>query len=89
MFLSNCHFVANIDIVRKFINVQSSSDTTKEEWRQIRYTFEKISTNIVNCGELWKDEKKRSAAKNRAYSDLLKLLDDCGLAKHRSRFTEV
>ncbi|PWA97505.1 hypothetical protein CTI12_AA028730 [Artemisia annua] len=79
---------ANIDIVGKFINRQSSSDTTKEEWRQIRYTFEKISTNLVNCGELWKDEKKRSAAKNRAYSDLLKLLDDCGLAKHRSRFTE-
>nr|GEU87507.1 midasin isoform X1 [Tanacetum cinerariifolium] len=78
---------ANIDIVGKLIDVQSSSDTTKEEWKQIRYTFEKISTYLVNCGELWKEEKNRSA-KNRAYSDLLKLLDDCGLAKHRTRFTE-
>ncbi|PWA84775.1 ATPase [Artemisia annua] len=35
-----------------------------------------------------KPEKKRSAAKNMAYLDLLKLLDDCGLAKHRSWFIE-
>ncbi|PWA42416.1 AAA+ ATPase domain-containing protein [Artemisia annua] len=46
-------------------------------------------TNNVSLLMKLKDEKKRSVATNRAYSDLLKLLDDCGLAKHRSWFTEA
>ncbi|KAI3759776.1 hypothetical protein L6452_07827 [Arctium lappa] len=77
----------NIDVVSKFIDFQSSSDVSKEEWRQVRHTFEKISTNIIDCGELWMDEKK-SLGKRRALSELLKLLDGCGLSKHRSTFME-
>ncbi|KAJ9568543.1 hypothetical protein OSB04_004509 [Centaurea solstitialis] len=77
----------NVDIVSNFIDFQSSSDVPTEEWRQVRYTFEKISTNIIDCGELWKDEKK-SLGKRRALSELLKLLDGCGLSKHRSTSME-
>ena len=88
MFVILLHFSGNLDIVCKFIDFQSSSDVPKEEWRQVCYTFEKISTNIIDCGELWKDEKK-SLGKRRALSELLKLLDGCGLSKHRSTFMEV
>ncbi|KAK9063930.1 hypothetical protein SSX86_017802 [Deinandra increscens subsp. villosa] len=73
----------NIDTVSKIIDFQSSSDVTKEEWVQIQDTFEKVTTNVIDCGELFKEEKKMSA-KKRALSELLKLLESCGLSKHRS-----
>lgn len=88
MYLNPGYFAGNIDIVSKFIDFYSSSGVTKEEWTQVQYTFEKISTNVIDCGELWKEEKK-SLGKRRALSELLKLLDGCGLSKHRSTFVEV
>ncbi|XP_023760194.1 midasin [Lactuca sativa] len=78
----------NIDIVSKLIGLESLSGVTKEEWRQVRHTFKKISTNLVYCGELWKDEKKKSLGKRRALSELLKMLDSFGLSKHRSTSME-
>ncbi|KAJ0755641.1 putative von Willebrand factor, type A, AAA+ ATPase domain, midasin, midasin, AAA lid domain 7 [Helianthus annuus] len=77
----------NIDIIRKSIDNLSLSDVTKEEWDVIQYTFETISTNIIYCGERWKEEKK-SLLKRRALAELLKLLDSCGLAKHRPASNE-
>ncbi|KAI7735795.1 hypothetical protein M8C21_000557, partial [Ambrosia artemisiifolia] len=77
----------NIGIICKCIDFQSSSGVPKDEWDQIQHTFEKISTNLIYCGELWKEEKK-SLPKRRALSELLKLLHNCGLAKRRSEFIE-
>nr|KAJ0206264.1 hypothetical protein LSAT_V11C500264640 [Lactuca sativa] len=37
----------NIDTVSKFIDLESLSGVTKEEWRQVRHTFKKINTNLV------------------------------------------
>nr|KAJ0193522.1 hypothetical protein LSAT_V11C800411420 [Lactuca sativa] len=36
-----------IDILSKFIDLELLSGVTKEEWRQVRHTFKKISTNLV------------------------------------------
>ncbi|KAI3727341.1 hypothetical protein L1987_67154 [Smallanthus sonchifolius] len=77
----------NIDIVSKFIDFQSSSCVTKEEWDQIQHTIEKISINLIDCGEIWKDDKN-SGRNRRSLFELLKLLDNCGLSKHRSAFIE-
>ncbi|KAK9066170.1 hypothetical protein SSX86_013491 [Deinandra increscens subsp. villosa] len=77
----------NIDTVSRFIDVQSSSDVTGEEWVQIQHTFEKVSMNLIDCGEVWKDEKKPSA-KRRSLAQLLKLLESSGLSKHRSVLIE-
>ncbi|XP_076884991.1 midasin-like [Bidens hawaiensis] len=77
----------NIDFISKCIDFQSSSDVTKEEWDQIQHTFGVIGTNLIDCGELWKEEKK-SLPKRRALAELLKLLDSCGLSKNRSSFVE-
>ncbi|KAI3766421.1 hypothetical protein L2E82_16478 [Cichorium intybus] len=77
----------NVNILSKFIDLESLNGFTKEEWRQVRHTFKKISTNLIGCGELWRDEKK-SLRKRRALSELLKLLEGCGLSKHRSTFME-
>ncbi|KAD4889375.1 hypothetical protein E3N88_21448 [Mikania micrantha] len=72
----------NIDIVSKFIDFQSSNDVAKEERVQIQRTFEKVSTNLIDCAELWKDEKKNTV-KRRSLSELLKLLEKCILAKRK------
>nr|KAJ0215722.1 hypothetical protein LSAT_V11C300147220 [Lactuca sativa] len=47
LFCSYVFFVGNIDIVSKFIDLESLSGVIKEEWRQVRHTFKKISTNLV------------------------------------------
>ncbi|KAI7735787.1 hypothetical protein M8C21_000549, partial [Ambrosia artemisiifolia] len=79
----------NIDTVSKFIDFQSSSGVTKKEWDQIQHTFEQISTNLIGCGELWKDDKKSLGnLKRRSLPDLQKLLDNCGLSKNRYACTE-
>ncbi|KAL4583665.1 hypothetical protein LXL04_008247 [Taraxacum kok-saghyz] len=77
----------NVVIVSRFIDQQSLSGVSEEEWGQMKCTFERISENLIDCGELWKDEKK-SLRKRRALSELLKLLDRCGLSKHRTTFME-
>nr|KAJ0215421.1 hypothetical protein LSAT_V11C300154630 [Lactuca sativa] len=38
---------SNIDTVSKFIDLESLSCVTKEEWRQEWHTFKKTSTNLV------------------------------------------
>nr|KAJ0218379.1 hypothetical protein LSAT_V11C300127240 [Lactuca sativa] len=37
----------NIDTVTNFIDLESLSGVIKEEWRQVRHTFKKISTYLV------------------------------------------
>ncbi|KAL8480046.1 hypothetical protein ACS0TY_026830 [Phlomoides rotata] len=54
-----------------------------EEKAQLWHTIETICVNIIHCGKLWED-KTKNLGKRRAFSDLLKLLDSCGLSKHRT-----
>nr|KAJ0219668.1 hypothetical protein LSAT_V11C300147750 [Lactuca sativa] len=39
--------LGNIDTVTNFIDLESLSGVIKEEWRQVRHTFKKISTYLV------------------------------------------
>lgn len=49
----------------------------------MQHAIEKICTMIIDCVELWED-KGKNLRKRRAFSDLLKLFDSCGLLKHRA-----
>lgn len=51
-------------------------------------TLEDIAQAVCNCGELWANEFK-AVRKRRALSELLKLLENCGLARHMLSLTEV
>nr|XP_043616414.1 midasin-like [Erigeron canadensis] len=73
----------DIDVVSKFIDSKVASGVPEKEWTQVQLRFENIISNVIGCGELWKDEKK-SSQKRRALSELLKLLDACGLSKDKS-----
>nr|KAJ0185797.1 hypothetical protein LSAT_V11C900483620 [Lactuca sativa] len=44
---STIDITGNIDIVTNFIDLESLSGVIKEEWRQVRHTFKKISTYLV------------------------------------------
>ena len=57
-------------------------------WRAVWYTIEKIYTTAVDYGNLWKEEKK-GQGKRRALSELLKLLENNGLSRHKSAYTAV
>ena len=43
---------------------------------------------MTECADLWKDVSK-NLGKRRALSELLKLLESCGLSRHKSIFFEV
>lgn len=71
----------------QFIDSQSGH-IYQEEWKKLWDTLEIICQTTGNCSDLWKDEKKR-LGKRRALSDLLKLLENCGLSKRKSVVSEV
>nr|XP_009757416.1 PREDICTED: midasin [Nicotiana sylvestris] len=58
-----------------------------DEWKQLRQTIDKICSTIIDCVDVWADASKKMG-KRRVFSDLLKLLDSCGLSKHRALFME-
>ncbi|XP_027334240.1 midasin [Abrus precatorius] len=58
-----------------------------EGWKAVWHMIEKIYITAVDCGNLWKEEKK-SQGKRRALSDLLKLLESNGLSRHKSAYME-
>ncbi|XP_059643593.1 midasin [Cornus florida] len=70
-----------------FLAPQSSHLGHQEKRKQLWCTIETICRTAIDCGDLWKDENK-NLGKRRALSDLLKLLDNCGLSKHRSTLFE-
>lgn len=51
-------------------------------------TLENIAQMVGNYGELWKNELKPNR-KRWALSELLKLLENCGLARHMWSLNEV
>ncbi|XP_065866775.1 midasin [Euphorbia lathyris] len=70
-------------IVRKFFTTQSECSSQLGEWTAVGQTLEKICRATIDCHELWKDTEK-SFGKRRAFTDLLKMLESCGLHKHKS-----
>lgn len=55
----------------------------QEDSKQLWSAIEIISRTAIDCANLWKDDNK-SLGKRRALANLLKLLESCGLNKHRS-----
>ncbi|KAI3455601.1 hypothetical protein Pfo_012264 [Paulownia fortunei] len=72
-----------MDGIKDGVPSQSSCFFYWEERKQLWHTIEKLCISLIHCGELWEDKNKK-LGKRRALSDLLKLLDSCGLSKHRT-----
>ncbi|MCD7451959.1 hypothetical protein HAX54_014223, partial [Datura stramonium] len=56
-----------------------------DEWKQLRQTIEEVCGTAIDCVDVWTDAS-RKMGKRRVFSDFLKLLDSCGLSKHRALF---
>ena len=56
-----------------------------EHWREVWSTLEHACRTVIECADLWKDVSK-NLGKRRALSELLKLLESCGLSRHKSIF---
>ncbi|GFQ03816.1 midasin [Phtheirospermum japonicum] len=69
--------------IKDSIPSQSSCFSEGEERKQLWHTIENLCMSLIHCGEIWEDTSKH-LGKRRALSDLLKLLDSCGLSKHRT-----
>lgn len=72
-----------MDGVKDSITLKSSSLFNWEKRKQLWYTIENLCSCLIHCGDLWED-KSKNFGKRRAFSDLLMLLDSCGLSKHRT-----
>ncbi|KAL3824480.1 hypothetical protein ACJIZ3_020509 [Penstemon smallii] len=72
-----------IEGIKDYIPSQSSCFLYWEEKKQSWDTIENLCSSLIHCGELWED-KSKMLGKRRAFSDLLKLLESCGLSKHRT-----
>ncbi|CAN4116387.1 unnamed protein product [Withania somnifera] len=57
------------------------------EWKQLRQTIEEVCGTAIDCVDVWADASKKMG-KRRVFSDFLKLLDSCGLSKHRAFLME-
>ncbi|KAK9131363.1 hypothetical protein Sjap_011850 [Stephania japonica] len=73
--------------VTQSLNSQDSCFTNQEEWKGVWFSLENISRTIITCASLWNNESK-SFGKRRALYDLLKLLEGCGLSRHKSLVAE-
>ncbi|XP_048323691.2 midasin isoform X2 [Ziziphus jujuba] len=70
------------DIFTEYMASRSSGLLYQAEWQAVWCKVERIFRTALDCGEIWKDEKK-SQGKRRALSDLLKLLESSGLSRHK------
>ncbi|KAK9282811.1 hypothetical protein L1049_011033 [Liquidambar formosana] len=73
--------------IRQCLASQSACLVYQQEWKEVWWTLEKICKTAMNCADLWKNVD-RSLGKRRALSEFLKLLERCGLARHKSKFSE-
>ncbi|XP_073126022.1 midasin isoform X2 [Henckelia pumila] len=79
----NLHGVEEIMVdINCSIPSQSSSFLYWER-KQSLHTIGKICTSLLHSDELW-ESKHKNLRKRRAFSDLLSLLDNCGLSKRRT-----
>ncbi|KAL7162677.1 hypothetical protein ACSBR2_043041 [Camellia fascicularis] len=76
-----------VDYALQNLHLERTPESTciayQEESKRVWCTIENISRTAIDCSDLWKEENK-SLGKRRALADLLKLLESCGLSKHRS-----
>ncbi|KAF8388344.1 hypothetical protein HHK36_027010 [Tetracentron sinense] len=75
------------NIISQWLASQSACLIYQEEWKEVWCSLEKISRTATECGDLWQDGNM-SLGKRRALTDLLKLLESCGLSRHKSAFFE-
>ncbi|KNA10543.1 hypothetical protein SOVF_143350 isoform A [Spinacia oleracea] len=71
-----------------YSDVNANSLTYKEEWSEIWHNLENICRAVAESADMWKDEGK-SQVKMRAFSDLMKLLENHGLSKHKSNLQKL
>ncbi|KAL5755634.1 hypothetical protein ACOSQ2_020380 [Xanthoceras sorbifolium] len=73
---------------RQVLASLSEYESYPEEWKELWQTLENICKNTMDCGHLWLD-KSKSVGKKRALSDLLKLLENSGLHKHKFEIMKI
>lgn len=76
------------DSIKQWLASQSENQLYLEEWKDLWQTLEVICKTTMDCGNLWKDANK-SLGKRRAFSELLKLLENSGLHKHKFEIMKV
>ncbi|KAI4324806.1 hypothetical protein MLD38_030260 [Melastoma candidum] len=78
----------NCEESKSFIRKCSSGQTKyvphQKEFKDLSFAIRKISRAALDYSEIWKNVTK-SIGKRRALSDLLKLLENCGLSRHSSK----
>ncbi|CAH9088613.1 unnamed protein product [Cuscuta europaea] len=74
-------------ILKDGLPPQYSQISFSGNWNRLWHTIDEICRTLIGCVEVWNDDKKKSS-RRRVFSDLLKVLDVCGLSKHRSTFKE-
>ncbi|KAK1575506.1 hypothetical protein Q3G72_006073 [Acer saccharum] len=73
---------------RQVLTSLSDYESYPEEWKELWQTLETICRTTIDCGNLWMD-KNKSVGKKRALSDLLKLLENSGLHKHKFEIMKI
>ncbi|KAK3220425.1 hypothetical protein Dsin_014395 [Dipteronia sinensis] len=73
---------------RQVLTSLSDYESYPEEWKELWQTLETICKTTIDCGNLWMD-KNKSVGKKRALSDLLKLLENSGLHKHKFEIMKI
>ncbi|GAB4842595.1 hypothetical protein Ancab_012571 [Ancistrocladus abbreviatus] len=71
-------------IVKKCVVSKSASPAYHNEWNKTWDTLEKICRTAADSREIWQGEGK-TLVKKRALADLLKLLENSGLSRHKSK----
>ncbi|XP_031091675.1 midasin [Ipomoea triloba] len=72
-------------ILKDGLPSQCSQISCFGDWNQLWHTIDEICRTVIGCAEIWKDDGKKFG-RRRVFSDLLKVLEACGLFKHRSTF---
>ncbi|KAI3970128.1 hypothetical protein MKW92_029744 [Papaver armeniacum] len=79
------------DEIKNSIRQRKDSDTPcfvdRKQAENLWLSLADICETATACADLWKDETK-NFGKRRALSDFLKLLENCGLSRHKSVLSE-
>ncbi|EOA33965.1 hypothetical protein CARUB_v10021460mg [Capsella rubella] len=67
---------------------QYSSPVYQGDWKTLWSTVSRIGETVAGCSDLWRNSD-RDVAKKRALFDLLKLLENSGLQKHKFENVEM
>ncbi|KAG1362520.1 Midasin [Cocos nucifera] len=76
-----------VDVIRQSLFSESTGGHFKQAWEDGWTSLENICNHAAEFACIWKHKTKN--LKKRALRDLLKVLEGCGLSRHRSIITEV